>query len=83
MDGEKRSYRNGDQGCEIIRGLWRIIQKSGTVFFSEEKKQKTFVSARAEGYGTWPATVARADIGDGGLRPPYGKLVPWRYILRR
>jgi hypothetical protein len=30
------------------------VAQEVSVFFSEEKKQKTFASAIADGYGTWP-----------------------------
>jgi hypothetical protein len=30
------------------------VKEGRKVFFSEEKKQKTFVSGAADGSGTWP-----------------------------
>jgi hypothetical protein len=34
----------------------------GSMFFSEEKNQKTFISALAAKYGTWPDSDAAQDI---------------------
>jgi hypothetical protein len=43
------------------------------VFFSEEKKQKTFISARVRRYGPWPA--------DGGGAALF-QFAPMRYYVR-
>jgi hypothetical protein len=43
----------GRMGDDLARG--RVGHKlRGSVFFSEEKNQKTFDSAQAYKYGTWP-----------------------------
>jgi hypothetical protein len=46
-------------GGTAAEGVWRaalvfVRQEKKSVFFSEEKNQKTFASARVFGYGTWP-----------------------------
>jgi hypothetical protein len=43
----------------ISQGGLRLFFRTGRFFFSEEKKQKTFMSSAVPGYGTWPERGAQ------------------------
>jgi hypothetical protein len=55
------AHRDTAPGSKVFLLLFRKT-KEDSFFFSEEKKQKTFASARVRRYGTWPERYVRPEV---------------------